>query len=81
METQKNKDSIGKTYKEVGPYLGLGVQLAATILIMLYIGSWLDKKYDAGSTYTLIFAIVGIAIGLYQLIKTVLFLEKKSKTK
>lgn len=81
METPNNKDSLGKTYKEVGPYLGLGVQLAATIIVMLYLGSWLDKKYDSAPTYTLICAILGISIGLYQLIKTVLFLEKKSKKK
>lgn len=72
--------AVQKTsYKEIGPYLGLGVQLAATIIIMVYIGQWLDGKYNTGSLYTLICAVFGIFAGLYNLIKMVLSLEKRKK--
>jgi len=79
------KDAGRKTraeiFSELGPYLGLGVQLAATIVLMVYLGDWLDRKYGTGPRYTLIFSILGIFAGMYNLIKIVLGLEKKEKMK
>lgn len=63
--------------KQVGNYLGLGVQLAATIVLLLYGGKWLDEKYNTGSTWTLTGAVLGVVAGMYNLIKTVFELEKK----
>ncbi|NUN10120.1 MAG: AtpZ/AtpI family protein [Ignavibacteriaceae bacterium] len=74
----QNKTQI---FSELGPYLGLGVQLAATIIIMVYIGDWLDTKYNTSPRYTLICAIFGIFAGMYNLIKIVLGLEKRNKAK
>ena len=76
---KKSNDNLYKTYKEIGPYLGLGFQLAATVLIFLFIGDWLDKKYNSSPIFTLIFAILGISIGLYSVIKTIIGLEQKRK--
>ncbi len=74
----KSKTEI---FSELGPYLGLGVQLAATIVVMVYLGDWLDAKYGTAPRYTLICAIFGIFAGMYNLIKIVLGLEKKNKLK
>lgn len=43
---QKPEDTSGfaKSLRDVGPYLGLGLQLAATIVLMVLLGSWLDKS-------------------------------------
>lgn len=71
---------MAKTLKEVGPYMGLGLQLAATIVVMILIGDWLDKKFEHNLLFTLIFAFAGIGIGMYNLIKTVTQLEKRKKT-
>lgn len=68
-----------KTMREAGPYMGLGLQLAATMIIMILIGDWLDDKYEQNYIFTLIFAFLGISIGLYNLIKTVTTIEKKKK--
>lgn len=76
---KKSNDNLYKTYKEIGPYLGLGFQLAATVLIFLFIGDWLDKKNNSSPIFTLIFAILGISIGLYSVIKTIIGLEQKRK--
>lgn len=69
---------ISKSLKDVGPYLGLGVQLAATVLIMLFIGDWLDKKFNMSPVFTLIFALFGMFAGMYNLIKQVISIGKKS---
>jgi F0F1-type ATP synthase assembly protein I len=77
---QLEKDSLSHTYREVAPYLGLGLQLAATMVVMIFIGDWIDKKYETSPIWTLIFGVLGIFTGMYQLIKTVLNLQsRKSK--
>jgi ATP synthase protein I len=53
-------------------YFGLGIELAATVTIMLFIGVWLDKKFNTEPILTVIFAFLGVASGLYNFIRTVL---------
>jgi ATP synthase protein I len=53
-------------------YLGLGIELAATVTIMFFIGVWLDKKFKTEPILTVIFALLGVASGLYNFIKTAL---------
>lgn len=74
-----NKDNGKNALAQAGPYLGLGVQLAATIVIMVFLGKWIDDKYSTGYIWTLVFAFAGGAAGIYNFIKAVLDLEKKSK--
>lgn len=71
---------VAKSLRDVGPYLGLGLQLAATIVVFVLVGSWLDKKYTQKYIFTLIAGLLGIGIGLYNLIKTLAYLEKRNKT-
>lgn len=61
----------------VGPYLGLGFQLAATIVLMFFIGYWLDDYFDISPVLTIIFAFFGGFAGIYNVIKTVLDLNNK----
>ncbi len=70
-----------KYYKEVGPYLGMGVQLAATVVLMFFIGRWIDGMAGSDPAFMLIFSIIGIAAGLYNFIKTVLSLNKSGDEK
>jgi ATP synthase protein I len=70
-----------KYYKEVGPYLGTGVQLAATVVIMFFLGRWLDGVTGWDPLLTLVFAFFGIAAGIYNFIKTVLALGKSEDEK
>ncbi|AFH48478.1 Hypothetical protein IALB_0766 [Ignavibacterium album JCM 16511] len=80
MKTDPEKLSgFGKSLKEVGPYLGIGVQLAATIVLMALIGNWLDKKFGQKFIFTLIFSLLGIFSGMYNLLKTLNYLEKRKK--
>lgn len=72
---------LAKTMREVGPYLGLGLQLAVTIVIMVLIGDWLDKKFDYKYLFTIVFAVLGIGAGLYNMLKTITELEKRNQKK
>ncbi len=53
-------------------YLGLGSQLAITVTGMAFLGYWLDKKYNTEPLLTVICSFLGITVGLYNFIKTVL---------
>lgn len=53
-------------------YVGLGLQLAATVTIMIFIGVWLDGKFNTKPILTVVFSFLGVASGLYNFIKTVL---------
>jgi F0F1-type ATP synthase assembly protein I len=77
-EEDKDLKNTSNIYKDVGPYLGIGFQLAATVAGMFFIGRWLDQKTGRDPLFTLVFAFLGIGIGLYNFIKTVIFLGKKS---
>ncbi|MHA1988549.1 MAG: AtpZ/AtpI family protein [Promethearchaeota archaeon] len=71
LEPKRIKNSQ-KFYKEVGPYLGLGLQLALTVTILVFVGIWLDGQFDTQPILTIIFAFFGVFTGLYNFIKTVL---------
>ncbi|MBK7630747.1 MAG: AtpZ/AtpI family protein [Ignavibacteriales bacterium] len=70
---------IAKSFRDVAPYLGLGLQLAVTVVAMVLLGSWLDDKFNLNYVLTLVFGLLGISIGMFNLIKTVNDLERKSK--
>lgn len=57
--------------------MGLGLQLAATIVIMILVGDWIDKKLELKYIFTIIFSILGISAGMYNLIKTINVIEKR----
>ena len=76
-KNSKSKEDIAKAYRQAGPYLGLGFQLAATIVLMLYIGFRLDEKFDLYPILTIIFSLFGGFAGIYNMIKTTLNLNKK----
>jgi uncharacterized membrane protein YfcA len=77
----EDESGVAKSLRDVGPYLGLGLQLAVTIVAFVLIGSWLDKKFSQNYVFTLIFGVFSIGIGLYNLIRTVTYLEKRNKVK
>lgn len=77
----EDDSGVAKSLRDVGPYLGLGLQLAVTIVAFVLIGSWLDNKFYQNYIFTLIAGVLGIGIGLYNLIRTVTFLEKRTKIK
>jgi F0F1-type ATP synthase assembly protein I len=76
---RKNPKQIFESYKEIGPYIGLGTQLAASILIMFFLGRWLDQKFESEPALTIIFAFLGGFGGVYNFIRVVLNINEKNK--
>lgn len=76
---KKSENSLTQTYKDIGPYLGLGTQLAATITLMFFLGNWLDGKLDIEPVLTIIFTLFGGFAGTYNFIKATIKTDKKKK--
>lgn len=71
--------SLSQAYRSVGPYLTLGIQLMAAILLCVIAGHWADGKFDTSPLLTLIGGLIGIAAGFYHFFKAVLKMDRKSK--
>ena len=79
MNQKKADQKLAKTYREIGPYLGLGTQLAASIVLMFFLGRWLDEKFELTPVLTIIFSILGGFGGIYNVINATIKLNKKKK--
>jgi len=79
IEGKKTVRKISTSYKEVGPYLGLGTQLAATMVLMFFLGRWLDSQLNSSPILSIIFSFFGGFAAIYNFIKTVLKLNEKKK--
>lgn len=60
-------------------YSGLGIQLAVTILIFLFIGIWLDKVFETKFIFTLILTLMGFGGGFYNFFLTIQKLSAQDK--
>jgi F0F1-type ATP synthase assembly protein I len=77
MKTNQDKfKSINKVYREIGPYIGLGMQLAVTVTIMVFLGIWLDDYFNISPILTIICSFLGVFAGMYTFIKSVLKSDK-----
>ncbi len=77
-KVKKNEENnFGKTYRDVGPYLGLGFQLAATIVLMFFLGRWLDSYFGLEPVLTIVFSFFGGFAGIYNVIKTTIEISNK----
>jgi ATP synthase protein I len=59
-------------------YAGLGVQLAASVLVFVWIGQWADRKLGTGGLLTVVAAFLGFAGTMYWLVRS---LTRKDESK
>lgn len=72
----ENEDGRSNFAVNYGPYLGLGLQLAVTVVVMVFLGIWLDDKFGTKPWLTVTFSFLGIAAALYNFLKSVLKSDK-----
>ncbi|MDD5361993.1 MAG: AtpZ/AtpI family protein [Ignavibacteria bacterium] len=79
------KEFLFKPIVKVNPvviqYSGVGIQIAATIIVFLFIGIWLDGKFDTKFIFTLIFTFLGFIGVFYTIFALVKDLDKKNHEK
>ena len=57
--------------KNPGPmrYAGLGIQLAVSLLLFVWIGQWADRKLGTGGLLTILAALLGFGGTMYSVIR------------
>jgi ATP synthase protein I len=51
-------------------YAGLGVQLAASVLVFVWVGQWADRKLGTGGLLTVLAAFLGFGGTMYWLVRS-----------
>jgi ATP synthase protein I len=60
---------LGRALKDAGPYLGIGSSLAGTLLVFIWGGHWLDKRFGTEPRYFLVGAGLGMLAAFYHFYK------------
>ena len=56
---------------EWAKYSGLGIQMAASVIICLYVGQWVGLKFDSENLGALFGTLFGLFASIYNLIKQI----------
>src|SRR5689334_25154891 len=59
-------------------FAGIGLQFALTILVFVFAGVWLDKRFGTSPWLLLIFVCLGAAGGFYSMYRRVTAAQSKS---
>lgn len=52
-------------------FAGLGIQFAAAIVLFVFAGQWLDKRFNGNGLFTIAGAFVGAAGGFYHMYRRI----------
>ena len=50
-------------------YAGLGIQLAATVVVCVLLGQWLDRKVGTDGIFTIVAPLLGFGGVMYSLMR------------
>lgn len=73
--------SLLETYRQLEPYLGIGLTFAVAILACLFLGRWLDGMLGTYPWLMIIGAALGLTLGFIHLITTLNALTKQESDK
>ena len=73
--------NYGEAFRTAGPLLEAGVQMAVSVVVMFFLGRWLDGKFNTDPWLMVVGSMVGVGAGLYSFIRTALNADKADKRK
>ncbi|MEX2117476.1 MAG: AtpZ/AtpI family protein [Bacteroidota bacterium] len=75
-------DRMGlRSLREYSPYLTLGFQLAASVVVFLLLGVWLDAQWNTSPWLMLTGLVLGTTGGFIKFFTTVSKLERKDEVR
>jgi F0F1-type ATP synthase assembly protein I len=63
----------------VGEYAGLGLQFAASIIVFLYLGQWLDRRLGTAPWLLLISVFVGAGASFYSMYRKLMAAQAREE--
>ncbi len=76
----KEKERFLGVYRQYGPYLTLGLQLAAAVVVFLLAGIWADAKAGTSPLFTLLGLFLGSLGGFIKFFRTVSQLNRNDRS-
>lgn len=61
----------------VGEYAGLGIQFAASIVVFLYVGQWLDRKLGTAPWLLLVGVFLGAGGSFYSMYRRLMIAQAR----
>ncbi len=77
MMVTRQEDDRTELLRTVGPFLTLGIELAAVVVLFYFLGRWLDARFGTSPWLMIGSLTAGVTVGLYQFIRTVTLLSKR----
>jgi len=60
-------------------YAGLGIQLAATVVVCVFVGQWLDRKGGTDGIFTILAPLLGFGGVMYSLMRQLSRTDKRDR--
>jgi ATP synthase protein I len=76
---KNEKDNNFKIYQELSPFMGIGYQLIATVLLGIYAGKYLDDRFETKNVFQILIIILGMIAVFYNLLLAVKKMDAKKK--
>jgi F0F1-type ATP synthase assembly protein I len=81
---EQKKKSVPSISRDFVPFLTMGFQLAAAVVLFFLLGNWIDKKFDIAPFGKLIGVVIGSTGGFIKFFKMVASItadEEKQRAK
>lgn len=62
-----------------GKYMGLGFQFGGSILLFLWIGSWLDKRFGTNGLFVLLGVFIGAGAAFYSMYRSLMADQRREE--
>ena len=76
---EPSNSGLKRSLGQIGPYLGLGIEFAVTLLVFIFAGHYLDKRWGTDPWLLLAGATLGFLIAFYNFFKTLLKLTDRDR--
>ena len=80
-EAGKERQVLFTSFREIGPFLTLGIQLAGAVALMFFLGRWLDQRWGTAPWMMLLGTAFGLGAGLFSFVRTAIAIGRKPKEK
>lgn len=74
--TQENRSDQNNKSLSGNDFAGAGIQFAAALVLFVFLGSWLDKRFGTAPLFILLGVFVGGGGGFYSLYRKIVAAQK-----
>ena len=78
-DSGKASESMREAYRELAPFMTIGLQLALTVIAFYFVGYWADQKFATSPLCSLIGIALGMIGGFVKLFRSVAQLNRRQQ--